>query len=91
MLKTELEKQMQQRRDESQVEQSQNVEQLKIFKKLDKEHWESEQVVKAGQKQRRIAYDQDLRVQMQAKEDHVDSGDLHLNREYLANIKNMQA
>ena len=42
MLKKELEKQMQQRRDETQVEQSQNVEQLKIFKKLDKEHWESE-------------------------------------------------
>ena len=48
-------------------------------------------MVKAGRKQRRIAYDQDLRDQMQAKEDYVDPGDLHLNREYLANIKNMQA
>ena len=48
---------MQQRVDETKIEQTQNAEQLQIFKKLDKEHWESEVQVKAGKKQRRIAYD----------------------------------
>ena len=82
---------MSQRRNESQIEKSQDVAQLVHNKRMDEEHWVREQKLQESRRERRVLYEKELVSQIEAKRKNSGSpSDLALNRDYINNIKSIK-
>ena len=90
VLTTELQRQMLERRDVTAIERRQDAAQMAINKRLDAAHWENEEKVHEARKQKRLAHERELLVQIEARRQSAGSGDLHINKDYINNIKQIK-
>ena len=60
---------------------------MAINKRLDAAHWENEHKVHEARKQKRLAHERELLEQIEARRQSAGSGDLHINKDYISNIK----
>ena len=57
---------------------------------MDEEHWQNEQRLQEERKRKRIEYERELISQIDAKRNSTGNQNLHINRDYINNIKNIK-
>ena len=96
-LKNDLMRQMQEKRKESVVEKSLDAAQYEQNLKMDREHWDNEQRLNQERRQRRLNYEKELQTQIDEKRrggagptGNSPVKELHLNKDYIENIKQIK-
>ena len=79
--------QITQRKNETQIEKSLDTAQLELNKKLDSEFWDEHSKQVEARRKKNLAHERELLSQIEQKKNKSSSPDLHLNKNYISNLK----